>query len=395
MLGEVEGYDIVSYPASELFDDATIKLVDRLWTYFLRHNWLKLTDWLVNFFLRIWVAPIAEALETGGYHDILEEISPDIIICTYDAFGQILGGYAQEKSIPFYMVITEISIFIDLVNPYATHICYFPETINAIRSFPFESPYFATKLDRKTTGWGKIKYVLSMYKEYILFFRQHSIYRNIDQKHPERNQAKCIAVGPIVEPVYYEKKNKDAMRQKYGIDRDTPCLLAISGSIGGSYLSEVVRLFQDNYSEPLTILVVCGQDNASYQQIESIQQRNPTIKIMPFGFIDYLNELYAAADVLIARPSAGVLLEALMSHLPIILPKKATSNDLGSIELVKKYELGQVYTHQHEVTELFPRIINRQPHYIENIRQFLAAYPANFTELKKVMQEIILPKHSG
>ena len=202
MLGEIEGYRITSHSVSELFEDSTIKMVSRFWAYLLQHNQLKLADEFINFFLRLWVAPIVDALETGNYHGILAKLSPDVIICTCDAFGKVLGSYARQKSIPFYMIITEMSIFADLVNPYATHICYFPETINAIRSFSFESAYFATELSRTTTAWGKIKYVLSMYKEHILFFRQNSIYRNIDRDHPERNQAKCVAVGPIVEKIF-------------------------------------------------------------------------------------------------------------------------------------------------------------------------------------------------
>ena len=287
------------------------------------------------------------------------------------------------------MIINEMSIFADLVNPYATHICYFPETINAIRSFSFESAYFATELSRTTTAWGKIKYVLSMYKEHILFFRQNSIYRNIDRDHPERNQAKCVAVGPIVEKIFYIKKNKLAIINKLGIDLNIPCLLVISGSIGGEYLYKIVRTFQHMYHEPLTILAVCGKDQKSYQKVEAIKEHNPALKVIPLGFVDYLDELYTVTDVVVARPSAGVFLEALTKHIPLILPSKATSNDLGGIELIKRYQLGEIYHNQNEIPQLFTRIINNYQNYIGHIGRFLAPYPTDFGSLKKIIQCII------
>ncbi len=390
ILGEVENYHVVSYAASELFDDPTIKMINKLWSYLLRQNWITLADTLINFFLRIWVIPIVEVMQTGQYLDKLAKISPDIIICTGDGVSKVLGTYAREKSIPFYLVITDTSIFIDLVNPGAMHICYFPETINAIRSFSFESPYFAIQLDRTTSTWDKIKYVLKMYKKYILLTNRNSIYRNIDQKYSARNAADGVAIGPLVEPIYYEPQNKEAVRQKFGIDLQSPCLLVISGSIGGAYLSQVVRTFQE-YNTALTILVVCGQDQAAYQKVGSIKDRHSNIKVIPFGFVDYLNELYAATDVVVARPSAGVLLETLMSHIPLITSARATANDMGSVELISRYQLGEVYHELRDIPHLFTHISDHYPQYINNISNFLAQYPTDFGSLKKQIKGIILP----
>ncbi len=391
ILREVEDVQVISHAASELFNDSTIQLVNRLWTMFLRRNWIRLTDGLINFFLRIWVAPIVEALETDTYLDKLEEIAPDILICTCDAFGKILGTYAQKKAIPYYLVITELSIFSDLVNPHATHICYFPETINAIRSFDWQTTYFATQIDRNSSAWDKFNYVAHMVWDHALFRRRQTIFRNIDRVHPERNLAKAIAVGPIVEPAYYGNRNQQAMRQKHNIDADTPCLLVVSGSIGGAFIADMVRTFQKQTAEPLTILAVCGQDRRSFETVRGMKEHNPQVKVMPLAFVDYLHELYVATDVVVARPSAGVLLEALVCRTPLITTEWATANDLGGIELIKAHQLGAVYRQQREVPDLFQQMMTHRQQYVDNIDNLLASYPTGFAEFADKVRQIILP----
>ncbi|MEZ4708768.1 MAG: glycosyltransferase [Caldilineaceae bacterium] len=390
ILSEVEDVQIVSYAASELFNDGTIQLVNRLCTTFLRRNWIRLTDGFINFFLRIWVMPVVEALETGHYHDILEGIAPDKIICTCDAFGKVLGSYAQEKAIPFYLVITEMSIFSDLVHPYATHICYFPETINAIRSFNWQKTFFAQQINRNSSMGDKVKYVMQMLWDYAFFRSHHSIFRNIDVVHPEQNDAKVITVGPIVEPVYYGSRNQRKMREKHNIDIDTPCLLVVSGSIGGAFILDIVRTFQEQATEPLTILAVCGRDRQSYETICGMNKHNPQVEVISLAFVDYLHELYAAADVVVARPSAGVILESLMCRTPLITTERATANDLGGVALIKAHQLGEVYRKPQEVPGLFRGMKMQRQSYVDNIDRLLAPYPTRFADFSEQMRQVIL-----
>lgn len=395
ILGEGEDVEIVSRAASELFNDSTIQVVNRLWTMLLRRNWVRLADGLINFFIRIWIVPWVDAFEAGTYHDILDEIAPDILICTCDGFGKVLGSYAQEKEIPFYLVITELSIFSDLVNPYATHICYFPETINAIRSFDWQTTYFLQQIDRNSSAWDQVRYVLGIVWDNALYRSRQSIFRNVARVHPERNRAKAVAVGPIVERTYYANRSQQSMRTKYGIDIDTPCLLVLSGSIGGAFISDMVHTFQQQTEEPLTILAVCGQDGRSFETVYAISERNSQVRVIPLAFVDYLHELYVAADIVIARPSAGVILEALMCRTPLITTERATANDLGGIELIKAHQLGEVYRQPQEVPGLFRRMMRQRPSYVDNMDKLLALYPSCFADFAEQMRQIILPATDG
>ena len=109
----------------------------------------------------------------------LDEVKPDAIICTTDGYAKALGLYAEECSIPLYIVITEFTMFADLANPAATHICYFPETINAIRSYRLEDAFFSERLSRSSSLSEKLRYVARVYRDRLAAGGARSIYRNI------------------------------------------------------------------------------------------------------------------------------------------------------------------------------------------------------------------------
>jgi len=232
-LANKQGVLVSSHAGRDFFDAGFVNVINGLWNYLIGRNWTWLADVAINFVLRIFIVPVAEVLSTKPSLQKLDELSPDLIICTADGYSRVLGTYSREKNIPFYLVITDVSIFSDLVNPAATHICYFPETVGAVRSFSFESTYFAAALDRDSNLWDRVRYVLRMYLEHAVLWYRNPIYRNVDVEHPELNQARCVSVGPIVEPAHYEEKDQAAMRDKHDIPADVPCVVVVSGGIGG------------------------------------------------------------------------------------------------------------------------------------------------------------------
>jgi UDP-N-acetylglucosamine:LPS N-acetylglucosamine transferase len=392
MLASCEWCRIVTSAGSKFFDAPVIDVINHLWIHLIRRNWINLADSLINFFLRGWIAPVLDVIEVDKCHQKLDELAPDAIVCTADGFGKMLGLYARKRGIPLYIVITDITTFSDVVTPIATHICFFPETIRAIRSYDFNTAYFSSHVEFSKPAWKKMKYVLQVVCDRWKAGGARSIYRNIDRDHIERNQAKCVAIGPLVASAYYEPRNKADSRQKLGIDINQPCALIISGSIGGGFLYDMIAALQKWWKEPLTLLVVCGRDEASYLQlVKKFEKTTGNIVMKPFGFVDKMEELYASADVVIARPSASVFLEAMTQRVPILSPEKAAANDIGSVVLVKKYCLGEVYLEEPGMADALRKIIKMHDHYVDCINRFLSVYPSNFDSLKKQLIEIILP----
>lgn len=214
-----ENASIIKCAGSEMIGDTSINIIVKLWNFLIRKNLTKTADMLLNFILRIFILPFIEVSSTSAYHEKLQEINPDIIICTADGFNKAIGSYAKEKGIPFYIFITEISIFIDLVNPYATHLCYFNEVGEAIRNYDFSKTYYSYELNKETTFLEKIEYILKYYKDFVIYGYKNSIFRNPQYNLKQNNDAKFKVIGPLAEKKHF--KEKDINKIKENMDLTT------------------------------------------------------------------------------------------------------------------------------------------------------------------------------
>lgn len=391
-----ENAEIITMAGSEMIGSTSVNTIVKLWNFCIKKNLIKTVDLLLNFIARIFILPFVEVSDTTPFYKKLEEINPDIIISTADGFNKALGVYAKEKGIPFYIFITEISTFLDLVNPYATHICYFNETGEAIQSYNFDNAYFSFKLNKDTTLFGKIHYTLRYYKDFVYQGYKNSIFRNPNKRLEKVNEAKFKVIGPLAEKKHFSNKNIDSIKEKYGFDNGKDNVVLASGSIGGKFLSEMVELICKTYNKPLNLIAICGRDEAIYEEIIRFKATNPNIDInlMPFKYIGNFDEVLSAADCLIGRPSAGIFIESLLNKTPEITFRKATSNDKGTLTMIEKYNIGKVVEKNSEVAVALEAILTNKSFYKNNIEKLLNQYYKTYEDKKEFLKEVILHDES-
>lgn len=388
-----EDVTILKRAGSEMIGNTSINVIVKLWNFLIRKNLIKTADALLNFFLRIFILPFIEVSSTSAYHEKLREINPDIIICTADGFNKAIGSYAKERSIPFYIFITEISIFIDLVNPYATHICYFNEIGEAIRNYDFSKTYYSYDLNEETTFWEKVEYVLKYYRDFVIYGHKNSIYRNPKVKLKENNDAEFKVIGPLAEKKHFEEKDIQSIKEKYGLNSGMDTVILASGSIGGKFLLDMVKIIYNNYNKPLNLIVICGRDEKTYNRLKNINEISLNINLIPFKFIDNFNELLACADCIIGRPSAGIFIESLINKTPEITFKRATSNDKGTLTMIEKYNIGKVIDKKHDIVKALEEILGNKKQFENNIKNLLNRYCGSYEDKKKLLREIVLYSH--
>jgi UDP-N-acetylglucosamine:LPS N-acetylglucosamine transferase len=391
-----EDAEIMVMAGSEMIGSTDVNTVVWLWNFCIRRNLIKTVDIVINFIGRIFLLPFAEISDTAPYYKKFEEINPDIIISTADCFNKIIGIYAKEKGIPFYIFITEISLFLDLVNPYATHICYFNETGEAIQSYDFTKTYFSFDINKSTTLFEKFRYVLSYYKDFVLQGYKNSIFRNPDRKLEKLNDAKFRLVGPLAEKKHFSKKDIEAIKEKYGFANGKDNVILASGSIGGEFLSEMVELISKNYNNPINLIAICGRDEVVFDKINKFKSSNSNnnINIIPFKYIQSFDEILAAADCLIGRPSAGIFIESLLSKTPEITFRKSTSNDRGTLTMIEKYNIGKVVEDNKEVVDALETILCNKKLYKDNIEKFLSGYCRTYEDKMQLLKDVILHEDS-
>jgi len=125
--------------------------------------------------------------------------------------------------------------------------------------------------------------------------------------------------GIPVHPVFTEKKDRDECRRKHGFSPDQPLVLQMaSGQRGAGVNEPIYRSLRDDITEPTQICVVTGKNAALKQQLEAIGPHpKHSCKIM--GFTKEVDELMAAADLVIGKPGGLTISESLARGCPMVV----------------------------------------------------------------------------
>ncbi len=107
--------------------------------------------------------------------------------------------------------------------------------------------------------------------------------------------------------------DKDAAKKFCHFNKDLPILMIMGGSIGSVYINNAVRGCIDDLLKKYQIIHLCGKGNLD----SSLENREGYAQ---FEYIsENLADLFAAADLVIARSGANSICELLALHKPNIL----------------------------------------------------------------------------
>jgi processive 1,2-diacylglycerol beta-glucosyltransferase len=113
-------------------------------------------------------------------------------------------------------------------------------------------------------------------------------------------ESDITVTGIPVHPAFSQEKDSRACRQRQGLGNDRPVVLQLAGGFG---LGPVENLFLGLLSipRPLEIVVVAGRNEELKVRLEHIEvPERHRVKIL--GFTDQIDELMAAADVVLSKP---------------------------------------------------------------------------------------------
>ncbi len=385
-----EDVEVILGAGSNMRGESDVKFFVDMWNYFLRKNWIRMADFAVNLLAHLIFIPLGEVLNTREFLNQLDNIKPDIIVCTADAFSRQLGNYASRNHIPFFIFITDIAIFYDLVHPYAMHICYFEETARAVRTYDFNQPYFNGIIDGDSPPAARLSFLFRTCGGFLLKGIRKSMYRNVLDSLPQLNHAKCLCIGALAEKKHFASHDVSALKAKYQVRTEAETVLLASGSLGGNLLQDVIDHLDNHCTRPLNLLVMCGHDADLYRKVSKSSNRNPRLNVMPFAYTSDFDEFMVMADCVIIRPSAGIFMESLIKKKPVISFKLATTNDRGTLAIINKYQLGKVCADYQDVTPCLNMVLDNKEVYIENIEKLLSSYPLDWEEKIAILKELIL-----
>ena len=123
--------------------------------------------------------------------------------------------------------------------------------------------------------------------------------------------------GIPTHPLFAEKKGRKLLRQKLGWREDLPAMLVSAGGFGAGNAERMVEALMDAELRA-QIVAVCGKSAALKSSIEKIASRRkgqdlPVLKAI--GFTTQMDELMAAADLMIGKLGGLTTSESLIKGL--------------------------------------------------------------------------------
>jgi processive 1,2-diacylglycerol beta-glucosyltransferase len=117
------------------------------------------------------------------------------------------------------------------------------------------------------------------------------------------------ATGIPIDPVFSKPVDRTECRRRHGLADDRPVVLQLAGGFG---VGPIEKLFQSllEIERPLELVVVAGRNEAVKTRLQALSpsQRHRTHIL---GFTDKIDELMAAADLVVSKPGGLTTSETL------------------------------------------------------------------------------------
>lgn len=269
--GQVQLADVLDY-ANPIFRQAYarsyIQMTDKvpgLWSYVYEQTDRDL------FRLTSEMRALADAIGAWGLRRLLRSYAPEIIVCTHFLPAEVLASRKGRARLPqpLYCVLTD----------YAAHAFWVYNNVDG---------YFVA------TGET----------------RQQLIERGVP--------ADIIRVTGIpVDPAIAEPKDQVAARAARGLPLEGHIVLLFGGGMDNRYVRMMIEGLLSS-SVKGTLVVVAGRNRSLQADLGEIEG-TADLKVRILGFVDYVDDLVVASDVVIAKAGGLTVSEVLGRATPMII----------------------------------------------------------------------------
>lgn len=125
-------------------------------------------------------------------------------------------------------------------------------------------------------------------------------------------------------------------RRNLGLAPEAFTILLTAGGVGSGRLAELVVELERSFPGR-QLLVVTGKNRAIYDELRA-GRRGAGTRL--YGFVDNMEALMAASDMVVTKAGPGTLMEALVMRKPVAVTEAVGMQEQGNIDFVLNYDLG-------------------------------------------------------
>lgn len=260
-------------------------------------------------------------------------LQPDLVICTYPTVAGVLAELKQKKvlDVPLATVVTDYAVHSQWVHP---------------------------GIDLYIVGSEEVSDGL--------------VQRGIE---PDKIRVTGIPVNPRFERVI--KRTEAA--EKIGLNPELLTFLVMGGAYGVLTGAKRVCRLLGMSQVPVQTIAVCGRDEKLYRSLDEVvaEARNPIVR---FGFVNNVEELMAASDLIITKAGGLTVSEALTRRLPLLIFKPIPGQEEENALFLKRIGAGRIAQTEEELEEVLQELL-QHPERLEAMRQAAAqALPGHGAE---------------
>ncbi|NQT32812.1 MAG: glycosyltransferase [Candidatus Omnitrophica bacterium] len=139
----------------------------------------------------------------------------------------------------------------------------------------------------------------------------------LEEKGIPRDRIKPLGIP--VDPKFREKHVTSKIRRSLGLDVDASTILIMGGTQGLGAMEEAVKSLLLDKKHKYQILVVAGANKKLYKRLNKLNIKTGSENIRVFSYIDNVDELMDASDVIISKAGGMTTAESLAKGLPMLI----------------------------------------------------------------------------
>jgi processive 1,2-diacylglycerol beta-glucosyltransferase len=132
---------------------------------------------------------------------------------------------------------------------------------------------------------------------------------------------KITVSGIPIDPVFTQRKDKQEMRRKHGLEPDRTTIMISAGGAGvGAMENLVTSLLPLQHSAQ--VIAICGRNEELKKRLTKLAARvkpDANVAIKPVGYTSEMDELMAASDLVLGKPGGLTTSEALAKGLVFVI----------------------------------------------------------------------------
>ncbi len=179
---------------------------------------------------------------------------------------------------------------------------------------------------------------------------------------------KILVTGWWTRPEMYRSFDREECRRKLGIGSDRPVIFVGGGSLGTASVTRLLPtlLF---LKKDVQFIINTGIDKAALKNVERFTRilkrfrKDDRIRILTLGWIDNMAEVLAASDIVFGKAGPNFLFDCVACRKPFVAVTHIGGQEDGNIDLIREKEIGWVKEKRREMVRFLKDYLERPAYY--------------------------------